>query len=105
MLPGSTTVGETICYEGAMKVPTAFSHWVKTWVFPPILLRITGNEGTSSSRREVRSILVSRQHCYFCLRRNAGESDDLRYGCVCTEQSLFEMPSLPDAMEVDEDRP
>ena len=66
---------------------------------------ITGNEGTSSSRREVRSILVSRQHCYFCLRRNAGESDDPRYGCVCTEQSLFETPSLPDAMEVDEDRP
>ena len=36
---------------------------------------ITGNEGTSSSPREVMSILVSRQHCYFCLRRNAGEPE------------------------------
>ena len=38
----------------------------------------TGNAGTSRSRSEVRSILVSRQHGYFFLRRNAGVSDDPR---------------------------
>ena len=40
MLRSSTTVGETIRYGGAMKVPTAFSHWVSNLSLSPTLLRI-----------------------------------------------------------------
>jgi len=55
----------------------------------------THNEGTPAAIRELRSFLVDRRQCYFCFRRQT--PDDPRHGCICTEESLFQVAGKPAA--------